>query len=129
MEDLQRMRGKKNKEVTAVRVGSILFWTNGHLLGSLVIIITMSATIEISLPDALVKALDAKAGELPRKTLEALVAQSYRSGKISHADAGELLGFDRWQTDAFLKSAQAYRPGEGEEFGRDLATVRKVDNK
>ncbi|MDB6022899.1 MAG: hypothetical protein JWQ04_2756 [Pedosphaera sp.] len=86
----------------------------------------MSATIEISLPDALVEALGATAGELPRKTLEALVAQSYRAGKISHAQVGELLGFDRWRTDAFLKSAYAYRPAESEEFAPDLAAVRSI---
>lgn len=84
----------------------------------------MSATIEVSLSDALVKALGNNAAELPRQTLEALVAQSYRAGKITHAQAGEALGFDRWQTDAFLKSAQAHRPWENEEFEADLARLR-----
>jgi hypothetical protein len=88
----------------------------------------MSATIEISLPDALVKALGNKTAELPRQTLEAVVAQSYRAGKITHAQAGEALGLDRWQTDAFLKNAQAHRSGENEEFEADLARLRGLSN-
>ena len=86
----------------------------------------MSATIEISLPDALVKALGTNAAELPRKTLEALAAQFYRAGKITHAQVGEALGLDRWQTDTFLKSAQAFRPWESEEFEADLARLRAI---
>jgi len=86
----------------------------------------MSATVEISLPDSLIKALDALPGELPRKTLEALAAQFYQAGKISHAQVGEALGLDRWQTDAFLKSHQAHRPCENEEFGADLTTLRNI---
>jgi hypothetical protein len=86
----------------------------------------MSATIEIFLPDTLVKALGAEPGELPRKTLEALVAQAYRAGKFSHAQVGETLGLDRWQTDAFLKAAQAQRPSEREEFVDDLTNLRNM---
>lgn len=86
----------------------------------------MSATIELSLPDELVKALGAKIGDLPRKSLEAIVAQSYRAEKLTHAQVGELLGFDRWQTDAFLKKAQAFRPSETDEFAKDLNTARKI---
>lgn len=86
----------------------------------------MNATIEISLPEALVKALGTNAEELPRQTLEALVIQSYRSGKLSHAQVAEALGLDRWQADAFLKSAQAFRPWEPEEFAADLRTLQDL---
>jgi hypothetical protein len=86
----------------------------------------MSATIEISLPDPLLKALGEEPGELPRRTLEALVAHAYRAGRITHAQAGEILGLDRWQTDAFLKAAQAFRPSAAEEFAADLAALRRI---
>lgn len=86
----------------------------------------MTATIEISLPEALVKALGAEPSELPRRTLEAVVIQAYRSGQLSHAQVAESLGFDRWQTDAFLKNAQACRPWEPEEFAADLRALRNV---
>jgi len=86
----------------------------------------MSATIEISLPDALVEALGSDPENLSRQALEALVAQAYRAGKLSHAQAGDILGFNRWQTDGFLKSAKAFRPGEAGEFGSDLAELRRI---
>ena len=88
----------------------------------------MSATIEISLPDALVKALGGDPEDLSRQALEALVAQAYRAGNLTHAQAGEILGLDRWQTDAFLKRAKAFRPDEIEEFGSDLAALRRIGN-
>jgi len=86
----------------------------------------MSATIEISVPDDLVKAIGASPSELPRRAFEAMVSEAYRAGKITHAQAGEMLGLDRWQTDAFLKGAQAYRAREAEEFSGDLATLRRL---
>jgi hypothetical protein len=72
----------------------------------------MAAVIEISLPDALVRALGTVPAELPRKTLEALAAQAYRSGKVTHAQVAEILGYDRFQTDAFLKTSDAHRLGK-----------------
>ena len=86
----------------------------------------MAATIEISVPDALIKALGAGPKELPRQTLEALIVQAYRKGQITHAQVGELLDLDRWQTDGFLKNALAFRAHESEEFSSDLERLRKI---
>jgi hypothetical protein len=84
----------------------------------------MAATIEISVPDTLVKALGGELGALPRQTLEALIVQAYRKGQITHVQVGELLDLDRWQTDGFLKNAQAFRASESEEFSSDLELLR-----
>ena len=86
----------------------------------------MAATIEISVPDDLVRAIGAKPSDLPRRAFEAMVSEAYRVGQISHAQVGEMLGLDRWQTDAFLKGAQAYRACESAEFAEDLATLRSL---
>ena len=86
----------------------------------------MAATIEISVPDALIKALGAAPEELPHQTLEALIVQAYRKGQVTHAQVGELLDLDRWQTDRFLKNAQAFRDHESEEFSSDLERLRKI---
>ena len=86
----------------------------------------MPATIEISLPDALVKALGTDADNLSHQAVEALVARAYCAGKLTHAQVGEILGLDRWHTDAFLKNAKAFRPNEAEEFAQDLAALRRV---
>jgi hypothetical protein len=86
----------------------------------------MAATVEISVPDALMKALGAGPADLPRQTIEALVAQAYRKGQITHAQVGELLDLDRWGTDRFLKDSQAFRAKESEEFASDLDRLRQL---
>ena len=86
----------------------------------------MPATVEISVPDTLIKALGAEPRELPRQTFEALVVHAYRKGQITHAQVGELLDLDRWKTNAFLKSAQAFRARESEEFASDLERLRRI---
>jgi hypothetical protein len=86
----------------------------------------MAATVEISVPDTLIKALGLEPEELARQTLEALIVQAYRKGQITHAQVGGLLDSDRWQTDGFLKNAQAFRSLESEEFASDLERLRRV---
>ena len=86
----------------------------------------MAATFEFSVPETLVKALGAQPEELPRQTLEALIVQAYRKGQITHTQVGELLDLDRWQTDVFLKNAQAFRVCESEEFASDLERLRRI---
>ncbi|MCI0747812.1 MAG: UPF0175 family protein [Verrucomicrobia subdivision 3 bacterium] len=86
----------------------------------------MAATIEISVPDTLIKALGGEPEELPRQTLEALVVQAYRKGQITHAQVGEVLNLDRFAIDSFLKEAQAFRPRESEEFASDLERLRRI---
>jgi hypothetical protein len=86
----------------------------------------MAATIEISLPDALIEAIGANPEDLPRRAFESLVSDAYRSGKISHAQVAEMLGLDRWKTDDFLRMSQAFRARESVEFADDLAALRKL---
>ena len=86
----------------------------------------MAATFEISIPDTLVKALGAEPDELPRQTLEALIVQAFRKGQITHAQVGELLELNRFETDGFLKNAQAFRLSESEEFSSDLESLRRI---
>ena len=86
----------------------------------------MATTFEISVPDTLVKALGAEPDELPRQTLEALIVQAFRKGQITHAQVGELLELNRFETDGFLKNAQAFRLSESEEFASDLESLRRI---
>lgn len=89
----------------------------------------MAATVEISVPDALIEALGNQPDDLPRQTLEALIVQAFRKGNITHAQVGELLALNRFETDAFLKNAQAFRLHESEEFASDLDTLRGLSRK
>jgi len=86
----------------------------------------MAATFGISIPDTLVKALGAEPDELPRQTLEALIVQAFRKGQTTHAQVGELLELNRFETDGFLKNAQAFRLSESEEFSSDLENLRRI---
>jgi len=87
-------------------------------------VLSMAETVEIAIPDILLKALGANPADLQRKTLEALVVQAYRGAKITHAQVGEILGLNRFETDGFLKTAQAHRSRESEEFASDLENLR-----
>ena len=57
--------------------------------------------------------------------LEALAAQGYRDGKLTHAEVQQMLGFNsRWDTDKFLKQAGAYLDYTEADLERDLETAR-----
>lgn len=86
----------------------------------------MAATVEISLPDTLIKALGADSSDLPRQALEALIVQAFRKGQITHAQVGELLELNRFETDGFLKTAQAFRERESDEFSSDIDRLRQI---
>jgi len=86
----------------------------------------MAATVEISVPDTLLRAMGAEPDQLPRHTLEALIVQAFRKGQITHSQVGELLDLNRFETDAFLKEAQAFRLCESEEFASDLENLRRI---
>lgn len=61
--------------------------------------------------------------EFSRVALEALAAEGYRRGKLTHAEVQRLLGFaSRWHTDAFLKQAGAYLDYTESDLKRDLET-------
>src|SRR6185436_15682804 len=98
------------------------------ILALVVLLLTqnMATTVEISVPDTLLKAIGAEPTELPRQTLEALIVQAFRKGQITHAQVGELLELNRFETDAFLKEAQAFRLCESEEFASDLESLRRI---
>ena len=118
--------GKRRKKVRGIGVCFRI-----DILALIVLLLSenMAATVEISVPDTLLKAIGAEPAELPRQTLEALIVQAFRKGQITHAQVGELLELNRFETDAFLKSAQAFRLCESEEFVSDLESLRRISNK
>ncbi len=81
--------------------------------------------ITVHLPDDLAQHPDPG-----REALEALVIEGFRSGALSHYQASQLLGFSRFELDAFLKerkiNEQAYGVGDLEE---DEETSRRLRDK
>jgi hypothetical protein len=61
------------------------------------------------LPKEIANSLAGLLRTFSRIALEALAAQGYRDGKLSHSEVQHLLGFNsRWESDAFLKHGGAH---------------------
>jgi hypothetical protein len=81
--------------------------------------------IGIDLPDEIARELEQAWHDLPRRSLEAIAAEAYRSGALGRAQIGELLGFDFWLTESVLKEHLGHL-----EYDRaDLAGDRKAGNR
>jgi len=81
--------------------------------------------ITVELPDDIARHADPG-----REALEALVIEGYRSEKLTHYQASQLLGMTRFEFDGFLKARgvcdHAYSI---EDLEQDLATLRELESK
>ena len=83
--------------------------------------------IELDIPDKIMDQLKKDWDNFPRRILEALAAEGYRSGTLSSTQVQETLGLkSRWDTDAFLKAHGCYLDYSEEDLSRDIAAVRKA---
>jgi hypothetical protein len=82
--------------------------------------------VAIELPEEIASRLG-EPGDLSRVALEALAAQGYRSGKLTHAEVQKMMGFtSRWETDSFLKQAGAYLDYTEADLEHDLTVSRHL---
>ena len=64
-------------------------------------------------------------GGLSRAVLEAVAVEAYWSGAITPVQVQQMLGLpSRWQTEAFLRRAEAYHDYTMDDLDRDLAAIR-----
>ena len=79
-------------------------------------------TLEITLPEPLLEALQRGIPDLNRAALEGIAVAGYRRGILSLQDIRQLFGFaSRWEAQEFL-SAQGAWPGYTEEdIAREIA--------
>lgn len=78
--------------------------------------------ITVHLPDDLVQHSDPG-----REALEALAIEGYRSGALSHFEAGQLLGLSRFEFDGFLKERNIYDHAyDVEDFAQDMESLRQL---
>lgn len=61
----------------------------------------MEVTLE--LPDNIARQIASVSGDIPRRILEAVAIDGYRSEQLSRGQISELLGLNFWETEAFLK--------------------------
>ena len=81
--------------------------------------------VALELPDEIGRVLAGESGDLSRAVLEAVAVQGYRSGRLTTAQVGELLGIgSRWDTDEFLKKADAYIDYTADDLEQDIRTLR-----
>ena len=83
--------------------------------------------ISISLPDPIANQIARQWGDLPRRTLEALVADACREKVISGPQAQQILGLpSRLELDAFLKKAGVYRDYSEEDLDVDIQNLDEL---
>jgi Uncharacterised protein family (UPF0175) len=91
------------------------------------IILLLSMTLTLHIPDELSAPLEAACGNLPRAVLEGFSVEAYRQGRISTAEVGNLLAHtSRWETEEFLAAHNAWPGPTAEEVAADLQTLRAL---
>ena len=81
--------------------------------------------VAIDIPDDIGQVLAAQAGGVSRAVLEAVAIEAYRSGAITPAQVQQMLGLrSRWETEAFLKRAEAFHDYTTDDLERDIAAIR-----
>lgn len=63
--------------------------------------------VTIELPEEIEHQLEEKWGDLPRRALEAVALEGYRSEALSAGQVAEMLGLSTWEAEAFLGSRGA----------------------
>lgn len=81
--------------------------------------------VAIGIPDDVGMALATQAGGISRAVLEAVAVESYRSVVITTAQVQQMLGLrSRWDTDSFLRRAEAFIDYTMDDLERDIAVIR-----
>jgi predicted HTH domain antitoxin len=86
-----------------------------------------SMTVDLEIPDEVEERLRARWGDLPRRALEAVAIEAYRSGALTPAEVQQMLGLaSRWDVEAFLRRADAFLDYGSDDIRRDLQELRRV---
>ncbi len=82
----------------------------------------------LDIPDPLIGHLADIAEDLSQAVLEGFAADAYRSGQLSRAEVGHLLGHDSvWKTEEFLSRHDAWPSPSLDEVLSDLRHLRSAD--
>ena len=81
--------------------------------------------IAIDIPDDIGRILAAQAGSVSRAVLEAVAIEAYRSGTINPVQVQQMLGLrSRWETESFLRRAEAFHDYTMDDLEKDIAAIR-----
>jgi predicted HTH domain antitoxin len=83
--------------------------------------------VAIDIPDDIGQLLGGQAGDVSRAVLEAVAVEAYRSGTITPAQVQQMLGLrSRWETESFLRRAEAFHDYTMADLERDIAAIREA---
>jgi predicted HTH domain antitoxin len=82
--------------------------------------------VEIDLPEGIVRELEKVWKNLPRRALEAIAAEGYRSDALSRGQVGTLLGLSFYETEAFLKEHLGFLKYDEGDLDRDRAEMDRI---
>ena len=86
--------------------------------------------VAIEIPDDIGQLLAAQAGGASRAVLEAVAIEAYRSGAITSGQVQQMLELrSRWQTESFLRRADAYHDYTMDDLERDIAAIRDASRR
>jgi Uncharacterised protein family (UPF0175). len=81
--------------------------------------------IAIDIPDEIGVVLAAQEGGVSRVVLEAVAIEAYRTGAITPVQVQQMLGLrSRWETESFLRRAEAFHNYTTDDLERDIAAIR-----
>jgi hypothetical protein len=85
----------------------------------------MEFTVQV--PDDLAGRMGASGGDLPRRALEALALEEFKSGHITKPELRRLLGFaTRYQLDGFLKAHEVYEEYTMQDLEQELEGLKRL---
>jgi predicted HTH domain antitoxin len=82
--------------------------------------------LAVELPEEIARQLEASWENMPRRALEAIAVEGYRSGALTRGQVGRLLGQSFWETEAFLKERQAYLPYDEADLEADRRAIDRA---
>jgi predicted HTH domain antitoxin len=86
--------------------------------------------IAINIPDDIGHILAAQAGGVSRAVLEAVAIEAYRSGTITPAQVQQMLELrSRWETESFLRRAEAFHDYTMHDLEQDIAAIRQASGR
>jgi predicted HTH domain antitoxin len=82
--------------------------------------------VTIELPEEIERQLHQEWQDLPRRALEALALEGYRSEALTRGQVGQMLGLDFWGTEAFLRERGAFLQYAAEDLAQDRRTQERL---
>jgi hypothetical protein len=84
----------------------------------------MQVTMEM--PDQVARQWGETPDAVVRHVMEDAALEGYRAGRLTQRQVGAMLGFDYWQTEAFLKDRAVPLNYSADDLADDLATLDHI---